>query len=442
MPMPFMQGNKVATGKYLSSGTGNQVPEYNSLFGSFDYGPVHITVVDEYFNFATGSTQYNWLKNDLAAADANPNTPWKILVYHEPAYNAGSDGDNTTAQQYLEPLVAAYNVDMTYSGHSHNYGRAGAYNSVQAAAGVDGSASKYAPTVNIPHITSGGGAAPIYQPNISNFTAGGYPNVITAWPANEFMTFNVNGLTLTMTAYQVNSPSTNGGTFTSAQYLPSQLSISPIETVVLNHFNPLTSGVQVTPSAVTCGAPGATTTTCTASVTVKNTGSVTLAGSIDVVLDGMINLQGVGMNMLPPTTSAACNQTLQNQYSTNKANASTTGHICSAIATNSGLLTSVTLVNATSSQNGEPLIRATSSGLKAGTSVVVPLTFSYPNVTGAKGSYLNSTMAPTSSTSNNIGTLDSQPVSNITFCTGSQVPNAGTNGAGGTYCLNPVVYQE
>ncbi|MGA3127930.1 MAG: metallophosphoesterase family protein [Candidatus Korobacteraceae bacterium] len=440
-PMPFMLGNLVPLGgTQLANG---QDPYYTDLFGSFDYGSVHFTVVDEFTtDIGYNQHQYNWVASDLAAANSNPNTQWKILIYHEPAWSAGSDGD-ASAMQLLDRLVTEYGVDLVFCGHSHNYARTGAYNVTQAGGTNTASSGSYI-TPGVPHITTGGGGAPIYQPNITNFTAGSYPHVLTAWPSFEFMTFNVNGPTMTMTTYQASSPFTSGTTpFETTQLTASQVKLNPIETLVLNHFNQLTSGVTVTPSAVNC-TPGATTTTCTSGLTVKNTGSSTIGGNIDVVLDGMINLQGIFMNWLAPTSATPCTSTLLNQYSLNKADASTTGAICSEIAMNTGLYDKVTLVNATSSQNGEPLIRATSKGLAAGASVTVPLTFSYTNVTGANGTYLNSAVAPATGTTKTLSgaTYDNQKVSAITFCTNTQVPYAGTNGAGGTYCLNPIVYQE
>ena len=76
----------------------NNNPYYNNLYWSFDYGPVHFTIIDEYSTMTQGSAQYNWVVADLAAASANPNTPWKIIMYHEPAYSAGADGDNTAVR--------------------------------------------------------------------------------------------------------------------------------------------------------------------------------------------------------------------------------------------------------------------------------------------------------------------------------------------------------
>ncbi len=323
---------------------------YNNLYWSFDYGPVHITILDEYSNFASGSAQYNWLVNDLATTTQ----PWKVLIYHEPAYSAGSDSDNTTVRT-LETLVTQYNVDLIYSGHSHNYARTGAYNLTQA------NGDQIA--LNVPHFTSGGGGAPIYQPDMTN--TGSYPHVITAWPAFEFMTFDVEGKTLTMTAYQVNGVSTSS--------LPSgTLTYAPIETTVLNHFTNVSSQVGATSTGILYSRLSKLYTT---NLTITNNGTTPITGNIDVVLDGMINLQGLG--------------TPSNQYST--ANPKLTSMIASGPATGrvkvgstyvngpGALISTVTLVNATGSNNGEPMIRATTGGLAPGASLTVPLQFSNPN---------------------------------------------------------------
>ncbi len=304
---------------------------YNNLYWSFDYGPVHFTVVDEYTNFAPGSAQYNWLINDLATTTK----AWKILIYHEPAYSAGSDADNTTVRA-LEPFITQYNVDLVYCGHSHNYARTGAYNLAQA------NGDEIA--LNVPHITSGGGGAPVYQPDFTN--KGSYPHVITAWPAFEFMTFDVEGESLTMTTYQVNNVST-----TAIQ----PTTITPIETIVLNHFTNVTPQVSVTGSGLLYSR---ITKLFTGTMTITNNGP-SLTGTIDLVLDGMVNLQGIG--------------TANAQYNTAKPVPT------SIIAQNTGLITTVTLANATGSNNGEPMIRVTSNGLNSGDSITIPVQFSNPN---------------------------------------------------------------
>lgn len=45
--------------------------EPGGLYWSFDYGPVHIAVIDQYVDYSPGSSQYNWLENDLASSTKN-----------------------------------------------------------------------------------------------------------------------------------------------------------------------------------------------------------------------------------------------------------------------------------------------------------------------------------------------------------------------------------
>ncbi len=309
----------------LKSGTTNT---YNNLYWSVDYGPVHFTFVDEYSDYSPGSAQFTWLVNDLATTSK----PWKILVYHEPSYSAGKDGDNVTARN-LEPLVTQYGVDLIYAGHSHNYARTGAYNLAQAKGDQI--------ALNVPHITSGGGGAPVYQPDMTN--TGAFPHVITAWPSFEFMTFDVKENILTMTAYQVNNVSLT------AIQPPSALGLSKIETIVLNHFKNVSSQFTTTNSTFV---QDPTTGHYMGNVTLTNTGA-DVVGTIDVVLDGIMNLAGIG--------------DADNEYST------TSPMLSSKIAQNTGMATTVTVVNATGSNNGEPMISATTSGVLAGGQIVVPL---------------------------------------------------------------------
>ncbi len=327
-PFPYTnESSKTITPVADSSGN----PYYNNLYWSFDYGPVHFTIVDEYSSFAPGSAQYDWLVNDLATTDK----PWKILMYHEPSYSAGKDGDNLPVRA-LEPLITQYNVDLVYAGHSHNYARTGAYTPAQA------NGDQIA--LNVPHITSGGGGAPVYQPDMTN--KGNFPHVITAWPAFEFMTFDVEGKTLTMTAYQVNNVNISA--------MPSNLSITPIETTVLNHFSDLSPQISWHRSAFVYNKKNGH---YTGNLIITNNGPA-VDGTLDVVLDGIIYLQGIGE--------------ADNEYST------TNPPLTSKIAQNTGLITDITLMNATGSNNGEPMIRATTTGIAAGAQIVIPLEFSMP----------------------------------------------------------------
>ena len=373
------------TGSSANDSDGN--PYYNNLFWSFDYGPVHFTMIDEYSTMTSGSAQYLWVQNDLATTTK----PWKVLIYHEAAYSAGADGDNSGVRVY-ESLITQYNVDVVFSGHSHNYARCGAYNLTQA--GSDTIA------LNVPHITSGGGGAPVYPVDLSN--AAGWPHVITAWPATEFMTFDVEGNTLTMTAYEVagldvdNSKTDSGNTYVQssggsivappAGYPPTNLTMNRIETVVLNHFPNVTSQVTATPGNLVYNH---STKTYNSTVTLTNNGPA-LSGDLHLVLDGILNLgtatvPGVGTPDTDYFVEAATQGTEVPGPPTSVI-ANNPGAYKSAPA-GVGLISNVTVVNQTGSENGEPMIKAplNGNGLATGASVTFPVTFSAP--TNAKISF-------------------------------------------------------
>ncbi len=100
----------------------------DNCYYSFDYGPVHVASLDVYSaEYSTGSAQNEWLKEDLLASDK----PWKIVVFHHPAYCANKPGhDNGYAntddiRQYLCPILEdrKYGVNLVIQAHEHNYSR-------------------------------------------------------------------------------------------------------------------------------------------------------------------------------------------------------------------------------------------------------------------------------------------------------------------------------
>ncbi len=141
-----------------------QVFQPGGLYWSFDYGPMHIAMLDQYTSYSPGSTQYNWLQNDLAASTKT----WKFVVLHEPGWSAGGGhGNNTAVQNNLEPLFRQYGVSIVFGGHNHYYARAV----------VDG----------IQHLTVGGGGAPSYTPDSS------YPNIVVIDSGYSFGEFTIAG---------------------------------------------------------------------------------------------------------------------------------------------------------------------------------------------------------------------------------------------------------
>lgn len=141
---------------------------------SYDYGPLHITVLDQYTAYTSGSTQYNWLVNDLSKSTKK----WKIILLHEPGWSAnGGHVNNTSVQTLIQPLCVQYHVSMVIAGHNHYYAR-----------GV---------VSNVVHLTIGGGGANSYTPQASQ------PNIVTYTAGLCYMRFDINRDTLN--AYALNN---------------------------------------------------------------------------------------------------------------------------------------------------------------------------------------------------------------------------------------------
>ncbi|NQU09894.1 choice-of-anchor D domain-containing protein [bacterium] len=150
---------------------------YNGTNGyfSFDYGPVHVTVIDQYVGYTSGTAQYSWLTNDLATTTKR----FKVAVFHVPAYSAGGGHANDpTAQAVFDPVFTQYGVQIALVGHNHYY----------AHCLKDG----------VHHITSGGGGAPLHTPDL------GSPYLVAAESAYQFVRFDVSNTVMTVTAVRTN----------------------------------------------------------------------------------------------------------------------------------------------------------------------------------------------------------------------------------------------
>ncbi len=167
--------------------------EPDGRYWSFDYGPAHIAIVDEYTDYSLESTQHTWLESDLATS----NKQWKFIVLHEPGWSAGGGhGNNTAVQDYIHPLCLAYGVDIVFAGHNHYYARCD----------VDG----------VQYITTGGGGAPLRDPEM------GYPYLVTAEKVLHFCEIDVQGNQLLFTARRVDGTVIESFNITDFQVTPSQ----------------------------------------------------------------------------------------------------------------------------------------------------------------------------------------------------------------------------
>lgn len=119
-------------------------PYVDGFYWSFDYGPAHIAVVDQYDeDYSPSSAQLTWLENDLATTEKE----WKFVMFHAPGYSAGGHDDNDDVRNYIQPLCETYRVDIVFCGHNHYYARCD----------VNG----------VKHITTGGGGAPLKTPDLN-----------------------------------------------------------------------------------------------------------------------------------------------------------------------------------------------------------------------------------------------------------------------------------
>ncbi len=106
---------------------------YQGYFYSFDAGPAHVVVLDDFAVSAsvpdTGAQPaiLEFLDKDLAAADARRATVPFVVVFHHKGElstsNHASDSDVARMRPLLMPVWDAHHVDLVLNGHDHNYER-------------------------------------------------------------------------------------------------------------------------------------------------------------------------------------------------------------------------------------------------------------------------------------------------------------------------------
>ncbi len=145
------------------------------FYYSFDYGPVHVAVLDTWTTtFDPDSAEYKWLAQDLVSTTR----PWKIVMLHNPAWAAFPGRDNyASIREYLCPLFQAAAVDLVIQGHDHFYSRCE----------VDG----------VQYVTIGGGGGELVAPVMDS------PHLVTAAKVHHFVRLDVTSDSLSETAISV-----------------------------------------------------------------------------------------------------------------------------------------------------------------------------------------------------------------------------------------------
>jgi hypothetical protein len=96
------------------------MPGANHSWYSYDWGDAHVVVLDSEQPTGSGSPQYAFLQQDLAA---HQSAAWRIVAVQRPPYSSSSANSSSPAIRALVPLFQQQHVDLVLSGNSHNYER-------------------------------------------------------------------------------------------------------------------------------------------------------------------------------------------------------------------------------------------------------------------------------------------------------------------------------
>jgi len=103
-----------------------RMPSQQQLFYSYNYGSVHMVMLNSYMPFAHGTPQHDFLRADLAAVDRKV-TPWLVVACHAPWYNSNraheNEAEEVLMRRAMEDLLYNHSVDLVFAGHVHNYER-------------------------------------------------------------------------------------------------------------------------------------------------------------------------------------------------------------------------------------------------------------------------------------------------------------------------------
>ena len=106
-------------------GEAGGLPSGTEAYYAFDYGNIHFVVLNSQdVDRSPAGAMVTWLQQDLAATAQE----WIIAFWHHPPYSKGGHDSDTELEllemrQNVVPILDAFGVDLTLSGHSHDYER-------------------------------------------------------------------------------------------------------------------------------------------------------------------------------------------------------------------------------------------------------------------------------------------------------------------------------
>lgn len=88
-------------------------------FYSRRIGPVRFVVLDA--NDPADPRQRSWLRRQLGTFES----PWTVVVFHQPAFSCGLHRSTPGVQEAWVPLFRRFHVPLVLNGHDHDYQRFG-----------------------------------------------------------------------------------------------------------------------------------------------------------------------------------------------------------------------------------------------------------------------------------------------------------------------------
>ncbi|GDX82891.1 hypothetical protein LBMAG42_47020 [Deltaproteobacteria bacterium] len=141
---------------------------------SLDYGPLHLSVLDDSTTALDREALAGWLDADLSASAA----PWKVVSHHMPAYSScTTHGSDEELQALWPPVEDKHAVQLDITGHNHNYER-----SVPLRAGLE-----TAPGKGTVYVVSAGAGADLYTNDMAN------PFTAVASPTQHYVLITIDG---------------------------------------------------------------------------------------------------------------------------------------------------------------------------------------------------------------------------------------------------------